>query len=447
MTTYNTIIIGGGPAGYHAALMLAKFDKTVALFEKHKVGGVCLHEGCIPTKTFLKNAKIYYEITKDNGQLYNHEVTMNNKSSVVNSLYKGLSNRIKHAGVILQYGEAKIVGKQNLLFEVALDGNTYYAEHVIVATGSRNKIPDISGLTEAIENNNAIFSTEFLDMSSISESITIIGGGVVGVEFATFLAEIGTDVTIIEGFGEILNETFDLEVIELIKNDLLNKGVKIITNALVEEIDANSVIYSVNGDYDEVSAEKIIVACGRIGNVEQLGLEMIGVKTNKNFIVVDEYCQTNIDGIYACGDINGCFMLAHIAYKEAEVAVNNIINNRMQMKYNAVPSVVFTNPEAASAGLTEQQCQTNNIRYYVKSCGMNYSSRFLIEAGSSQGICKLLFNEKDILIGGQIVGNGAAELIFPLADMIAQEEDIYSIQNKIYPHPSICEVIKEAVTL
>ena len=161
MTTYNTIIIGGGPAGYHAALMLAKFDKTVALFEKHKVGGVCLHEGCIPTKTFLKNAKIYYEITKDNGQLYNHEVTMNNKSSVVNSLYKGLSNRIKHAGVILQYGEAKIVGKQNLLFEVALDGNTYYAEHVIVATGSRNKIPDISGLTEAIENNNAISVQNF----------------------------------------------------------------------------------------------------------------------------------------------------------------------------------------------------------------------------------------------------------------------------------------------
>lgn len=431
---YDVIIIGGGPAGYRAALNLSKRNKRVLLIEKNKLGGTCLNEGCIPTKSILNSS---HESISFNELVFKRDED-------VKKLFRGLTYQIDNSGIDYINGEATIVAKNDNGVVVNTNDKEYCGENLIIATGSKQSVPNIDGLKDALDSGFAITNKELLSrQNDFPDKIAIIGGGVIGIEFATFLSNIGKKVTIFEYMPRLMNGLLDDDVETLLIDSLKKKGVNIVLNAKVQEID-NGIIYELNGEYNEFECDMVVLATGRVANVDGLGLDKIAISFQK-CILTDECCKTNILGVYACGDVNGRSMLAHVAYKEAEVAADNICGINSSINYDNIPSVVFSDPEVAISGLSERECQTRGIDYYIKKCSMNYSSMYSIKNPSQKGLCKLIFNKNDELIGAQLIGNGASELIFVLYDMIDRKETVDFIKNKIYPHPSIVEIIKETL--
>lgn len=440
--TYDVIIIGGGPAGYTAALELASRQKQVLLFEKNKLGGVCLHSGCIPTKSLLKSAEWHTE--SKNKNLFSIENAIQKKEKDIKALYTGLHNQLKNPYIHILYEPCVLTGKAEGKIQVKAFKD-YAAKAVILAAGSHNHILKLEGHNAGVLEKWILYSEDVFDYKNWGKNIVIIGGGTAGIEFATFLNAIGCHVTIIEMAAEILTGKIDNDICDILKQKLLEQGVDIIEGANICEFDDHLVIYEKNASYFEMECDQAIITCGREGNIDGIGIEKLGVELNGSFVKTDNKCMTNIDGIYACGDIIGKSMLAHTAYKEAEIAVKNICKETAEMSYYAIPSVIFSNPETASAGYTECAAKEHGIKYYVKRCPMSFSSRYMINERDRKGICKLIFNEQDVIIGGQIIGNGAAELICYVADMIQRRENIFDIKEKIYPHPSIVEILRETV--
>ena len=431
---YDVIIIGGGPAGYRAALTLAKKQKSVLLIEKNKLGGTCLNEGCIPTKSILFSSSQHMSFNQ----------IIEKRDGDINKLLKGLTFQVNHSGVECIYGTAIIQGKDGSNFIVSVDDKQYIGESLIIATGSRNKSPIIEGLDNSFKNGFAITSSEFLTRKeSFPDNIAIIGGGVIGLEFATFLSNLGKTVKVFEYTNHILNNCADDDVESLILSSLQKSNIEVLLHSDIQEID-EGIVYKYNGQYLEYDCDLVVVATGRAANIENLGLEKIAVKAEK-CIITNYNSQTNIPNVYACGDVNGKSMLAHVAYKEAEVAVDNICGINSSIDYDCIPSVVFANPEIAFVGLSEKECEKRNIKHYVKKCSMYYSSMYSIKNANQNGVCKMIFDSNDVLIGAQLIGNGSSELIFVLADMIERKETIDTIKNKVYPHPSIVEIVKETI--
>lgn len=439
MNHYETIILGGGSGGYCAALSLAEKGKNVAIVEKNKLGGACLHEGCIPTKSLLHSAK--YLQGKPDFSFINDK-----KNNDILKLYKGLSARIKRANVTVIEGLGKVVSQKNENI-IEVNGKYYTFDNLIIATGSSNKRLDIEGLDNAIKNGKAVYSDGFLRLDSIPNRVVIIGGGVIGIEFASYISMLGKEVTILEYQEQILKDILDEDVRNIYMKELNDRGVQIITDVHVQEIDDSNIVYKLNGDYNEYETDLIVLSCGRIANINDIGLSSIGIKMEQGFICVDSRCKTNIENIYACGDVIGKTMLAHAAYKEAEIVVANICGEADEMAYSSIPSVIYSNPEAATVGFGEDYCKKNNIPCYIKKTSMLYSSRYMIEYGECTGICKLIFRDTGELIGAQLIGNNSSEIIFSLGDMIASKFTEDEIKKKIYPHPSFVEIIKETINL
>lgn len=435
MKQFDTIVLGGGPAGYHAALLLKKKGIDVAVIEKKQIGGTCLHEGCIPTKSLLNSAK---HICGDPDV----DAIVRKKHSDVNKLYKGLKYQLQSNNIPIISGIGKIIDNEGSPL-VIVDNEEVYFRHLILATGSRNITVNIPGLAESVSNGKAVYSDGFLELETFPDNVAIIGGGVIGLEFASFLSMINRKVTVIEGRNEILNNMLDSDCVSLYREAFKNSGVNIVTGAMVEEIDDGNIVYKLNDDYVEQNFDLIIVACGRKANTEQIGLDVAGVKVENGFVSVNSHCQTNVPNIYACGDLIGKSMLAHAAYLEAEVIAADILGQEKTLSYDAVPNVIYSNPEVAFVGKSEAYCKANNISYYVKKESMLFSGRYLVEHGSFPGICKLIFSEEGILLGAQMIGNSSSETIFVLSDMIAKRTTNVEIVNKCYPHPSFVEIIKE----
>lgn len=439
MKKIDTVILGGGPAGYHAALLLKKNGVDVAVIEKKYIGGTCLHEGCIPTKSLLNSAKHI------NGQP-DVIAIMQKKHCDVNKLFKGLKYQFQKNNIPIINGLGKIIDKEGRLL-LSVDNEDIYFKHLILATGSHNIEVNIPGLFESLSSGKAVYSDGFLDLDIIPDNIAIIGGGVIGLEFASFLCMINRKVTVIEGKNEILNNMLDSDCCTLYREALEKSGVNVVTGAIIEEIDGGDITYKLKDDYIEANFDLVLIACGRKANTEQIGLEVAGIKLKNGFVSVNSNCQTNIPNVYACGDIIGKSMLAHSAYLEAEVIVADILGQQKVLLYDAVPNVIYSNPEVAYVGISEEYCKSNNIPYYVKKESMLFSGRYLVEHGSFPGICKMIFSEDGILIGAQMVGNSSSETIFTLSDMIANKTTNEEIVNKCYPHPSFVEIIKEVASL
>ena len=435
---YDVIVIGGGPGGYRAAMELGKHSKSVLLIEKANVGGVCLNEGCIPTKSLLNSSK--------NG-LAQCEC-QKKKTNDVKKLLSGLSYQFKRFGIAIVIGEAYIEGKRGDYFLVSADNVEYLCKKIIIATGSSNIIPPVPGLKEALDQGVAVDSTAFLkNLNEYPDNVVILGAGVIGIEFATILSNFGKKVVILEKTNNILGGRLGADSVNILSEALKKGNVLIKTGVNIEEIDGNTLIYqnTLSNTFDELSFDLIVIATGRKPNLKSYGLLNFGIDEDGHCLETNEKCETKIPGIYAVGDVNGKAMLAHAAFKESEVAVSNIIGSTESVNYQSMPYVVFSNPEVAFAGLSEKECQSMGLRYYAKKCSMSYSSMYSILNPNRQGLCKLLFDEKDIIIGAELVGNGCSEMIFVLADMIGRSETIDDIRRKIYPHPSLIEVIKEAV--
>ena len=382
---YDLIVIGAGPAGYLASERAAHAGLNVLCIEKANVGGVCLNEGCIPTKTLLYSAKLHdgvahgekYGVKTENLTI-DHKVVLARKNKVVKLLTCGIKSSLKTLGVTVVTGDARIIDKTDEEVRVSVGEDTFAAKNLLIATGSSPAIPPIPGLSDGLNAGFVLTNKEILALSEVPESLVVIGGGVIGLEMASYFNSVGSKVTIIEMLDHIAGEN-DKELTTILQKNYEKKGIKFILGARVSDIGASSVSYIVNDESHTVDCDKVLLSIGRRANTANLGLEDIGIETNRGAIITDEHMRTNVVNVYAAGDVNGKSMLAHTAYREAEVAVNTMLGISDEMSYVAVPGVIYTNPELASVGITEANAEAQKLNYKVVKLPMRFSGRYLAE--------------------------------------------------------------------
>ncbi len=448
--TYDLIIVGGGPAGYHAADLAGKAKLKTLLIEKNKIGGVCLNEGCIPSKTLLYSAKLYdnarhsnkYGVTAEN-VVFDHKTVLKRKDKVIKILATGIKKRLKNNDVEILAGSGQILAKKPAGFAIQVNDTSYLGKKLLLAPGSEPVIPPIPGLKEGLENSFVVTNREILNIPAIPSSLAIIGGGVIGLEMASYFNSVGSKVTIIEMLDHI-GGNIDLDIANLLQQDYQKKGITFLLNSRVMQINNNSITIAGPKGQDTIEAENVLLSVGRKAATAALGVENIGLNTERDFIITNELGQTNIPDVYAAGDINGKSMLAHTAYKEAEICISTILGKESVMNYQAIPAVIYTNPEVAGCGETETSAQEKGLEYKTISLSMRYSGRYIAENEGGNGICKLLIDKKNKrLLGAHLLGNYASEIIFGPALMIEKNMIIEDIQNLVFPHPTVSEIIKE----
>lgn len=443
---FQVAIIGGGPAGYTAAEAAGKAGLSVVLFEKKSLGGVCLNEGCIPTKTLLYSAKIFD--TARHASKYAVKVTdasfdlariIARKSKVVRKLVLGIKAKLTAAHVDMVQGEAYIEDAHH----VRCGEEVYECENLLLCTGSETFIPPIKGL-EFVDYNT---HREALSEKELPTSLAIVGGGVIGMEFASFFNSLGVDVTVVEMMDEILGG-MDKELAALLRADYAKRGVKFLLSTKVTEVSKDEgqiqVAYENAEGVGCVCAQKLLMSVGRRPVTKGFGLENLNLKlTERGKIQTNEYAETSVPGIYVCGDLNGVSMLAHTAVREAEVVINHILKIEDKMSYRAIPGVVYTNPEIAGVGASEEALKKNGVNYHVEQLSMAYSGRFVAENEGVNGVCKVLLGDDDRLLGVHLLGNPASELIVIAGMMIEDGKKLSDLKRYIFPHPTVGEIFRE----
>ena len=447
---FDLIIIGGGPAGYVAAERAGHKGLSVLLFEKKILGGVCLNEGCIPTKTMLYSAKMYdnalhgdkYGVYSDNIR-FDYAKIVARKNKVVRKLVAGVDAKMKLHKVTIVKGEAMIKGRSSDGIEVTCAGESYLGQNLLICTGSEAFVPPIPGLSEA--GGIVLTNREILELKEQPKSLIIIGGGVIGMEFASLYNSIGTKVTIVEMLPEILGNN-DFEISALLRDIYSKKGIEFQLNAKVIKIDGNKVVFEKDGKTEVVEGEKILVSVGRRAVTAGFGLENLNIELFKGGIKTDEKMCTNVPDVFAAGDVTGFSLLAHTASREAEVVVNNLTGGNDVMHYNAIPGVVYTNPEVAGVGETEASASAKGIDFRVAKLPMAYAGRFVAENEGGSGICKVLIGAKHgEVIGVHMLGNPASEMIYGACIAIEQEMTLTEMQRVVFPHPTVSEILKETL--
>ena len=444
-------IIGGGPAGYVAAERAGAKGLKVVLFEKRELGGVCLNEGCIPTKTLLYSAKIYDSaIHGDKYGVFAKDATfdfgkiVDRKTRVVRRLVAGVGAKMKAHGVQVVKGEAMIEGRSSEGIKISCNGEQFLAANLLICTGSEAFVPPIPGLKEA--GDIILTNREILALKEQPESLVIIGGGVIGMEFASFYNSLGTKVTVVEMLPEILNG-LDKELSAMLRGIYAKKGVEFNLSCKVTKIDGNVVTYvDAEGGEHNVSGDKILVSVGRRPVTTGFGLETLGVEMNRGGIKVDNKMRTNVPGVFAAGDVTGFSLLAHTASREGEAVVNNLTGREDSMRYDAIPGVVYTNPEISGVGLTEESAKEKGIAYKVATLPMAYAGRFVAENEGGNGVCKVIVGEKyGQVLGVHMLGNPSSEMIYGACMAIEAEMTIKELEEVVFPHPTVSEIFKETI--
>ncbi len=447
---YDLLIIGGGPAGYVAAEHAGHKGMKVALFEKKCMGGVCLNEGCIPTKTLLYSAKIYdsalgakkYGVTAE-GVSFDFGKIVARKNKIVRKLTAGIEGKMRVNGVTVVKGEAMIMGLSIHGVEVKCNEETYVGSNLLICTGSEAFLPPIEGLN--LDNEVVMTNREVLSLKEQPKSLVIIGGGVIGMEFASFYSSLGTEVTVIEMLPEILGG-LDTEISAMLRDVYAKRGVTFHLNAKVVKVDGTKVYFEKDGETICIDAEKILVSVGRRPVTKGFGLENLNVELAHGGIKVDEKMRTNVPNVFAAGDVTGFSLLAHTASREGDVVVNNLLGREDVMRYNAIPGVVYTNPEVASVGETEYSAHHKGIAYRVVKLPMAYAGRFVAENEDTTGICKVLLGERHgEVLGVHMLGNPCSEMIYGACMAIEQEMTLEEMQKVVFPHPTVSEIFKEVL--
>lgn len=448
---YQVAIIGGGPAGYTAAEAAGKAGLSVVLFEKRSLGGVCLNEGCIPTKTLLYSAKTYdgarhaakYAVQVPEVS-FDLPKIIARKQKVVRKLVLGVKGKLTAHGVNIVSGEATVIDKNR----VKCGEEVYECDNLLLCAGSETFIPPISG----IDTVPYWTHREALDNKELPASLAVIGGGVIGMEFASFFNSLGVQVTVIEMLDEILGG-MDRELSSLLRAEYAKRGIRFLLRTKVVSVSPGSEGEGVQVNYEDAEgvagslvAERLLMSVGRRPVTRGFGLENLDLeKTERGSIRVDDRMQTSVPGVYVCGDLTGFSLLAHTAVREAEVAIHAIIGKEDTMSYRAIPGVVYTNPEIAGVGETEESLQKKGIAYRAVKLPMAYSGRFVAENEGVNGVCKLLLAEDDTVLGAHVLGNPASEII-PLAGMaIELKLTAEAWKRMVFPHPTVGEIFKEAL--
>ena len=450
---FDVIVIGGGPGGYLAAERLGHRGKKVLVIEKQYMGGTCLNVGCIPTKTLLNSAKHYLH-AKEAGQFgvhtdnvsFNMTEMMSWKEQVVKTLRSGVTASVKKCGAQIIEGTGVIVAPGSV--KVAETGETFQAKAILVAAGSVPAMPPIPG---AKDNPAVVDSTGLLSVASLPQRLCVIGGGVIGVEFASLFGTLGSQVSVVEMVDEII-PPMDKDQAPLLRKALHNTTFHL--GCKVERLEGGTVHFTTkDGKQESVTADLVLMAVGRRSETQSWGGKEIGLDITPKGVNVDDRMRTNITGIWAAGDVNGRSMLAHSAYRMAEVAVNDICSyldgteNRDLMRYNAIPWVVYSIPEAAGVGMTQQEAESKGLAVKTASVPMLVSGRFIAENGTkATGTVKVVVDvQTDIILGVHILGPYASEMIWGAAALIENEMRVQDVKQMIFPHPTVCEAIREAI--
>jgi dihydrolipoyl dehydrogenase len=446
MEIYDLIVIGAGPGGYVAAERAGEQGKKVLLVEKEHMGGVCTNSGCIPTKSLLNSAKHYvhalegekYGVTCSN-VVFDLPAAMAWKQDTIETLRKGIQYLMKKSGVTVVSGTAEFMDTSH----VSVGDVVYEGKNILIATGSSTVVPPIKGVGSSI----VTTSREILEIDKMPKKLAIIGGGVIGVEFASFFSNAGAEVAIIEMMPEIV-PLMEPEFSKLLRREM--KKVTFKLGCRVYEITENGVNYTdAKGVNQTVEADAVLMSVGRKPNID--GLEKLktsqgfGLDFSKSGISVNEKMQTNLPNIYAVGDVTGKSLLAHSASRMGEVAVANMFGSGSIMRYDAIPWVVYTLPEAAGCGMTEEEAKQAGYKVVSASMQMRANGRFLAEWGKkASGLCKVIADsESGKILGIHLLGGAGSEMIFGAAAFIEAELRVQDVREIIFPHPTISEIIKD----
>ena len=453
MEIFDLIVLGGGPGGYLAAERAGHAGLKTMVIEKRAFGGVCLNEGCVPSKTFLNSAKVLdyanhasaYGVKVEGKNSVDQKAVVERKNGVVKMLVSGVEGQLKRNHVTMKKAEGFIEGKSDEGIIIKAGEEKFVAKRLIIATGSMPVVPPIPGLRENLETGLVMTNREVLDLTEIPEKLVVIGGGVIGLEMASYFSSVGSKVTVVEMLTKIAGPT-EAEISKILQKTLEKKGVEFKLGAKVTAVEKDGVVYEKDGKVEKVAADKVLCSIGRRAVTQGFGLENIGVNLDRGAIVTDDMMRTNVANVYAVGDVNGKIMLAHTAYREAEVAINNITGKKDRMRYNVIPSVIYTNPEVGSVGETEESAKAKGLDVKCVSIPLTYSGRYIAENTDLSGICKLVVNKKtNTLIGAHIIGSYSGEYIVSVSAMIDLEVDIENIKKLVFPHPTVCEIVREAI--
>jgi dihydrolipoamide dehydrogenase len=449
---HELIILGGGPAGYLAAERAGAAGLATALIEKNKIGGVCLNEGCIPSKTLLNSAKIY-EHAK-HGQVYGvhaEKVTLDQpaviqrKNKVVKKLVAGITATLKAGKVNIINGTGTILERADGVVRVAVGDQVVEGRRLLIATGSEALVPPIPGVKEGLLDGTVLTNREILDLQEIPQNLVVIGGGVIGLEMAGYFQTCGSQVTVIEMLDHIAGNA-DREISTALQQAFTKQGIRFHLNSQVTRVADGKVYFKNSNGEQAVAADRVLLSVGRRPVTRDIGLENIGVDVVRGRIVTDRQGLTNVPDVYAAGDVNGAWMLAHAAYREAEVVINTILGKKDIMRYQAMPSVIYTNPEMAFVGETEETCHEKQLNYRKVVLPMTFSGRYMAENDGGNGLIKLLVdNDRERILGCHLLGGYASEIILAAGFMVETEMKISDIKEFIFPHPTVGEIIREAI--
>jgi len=444
MSTIDLIVIGAGPAGYVSAERAAARGMKVLLVESRRLGGVCLNEGCIPSKTLLNSAKIYHYAmhseaygVRATGVEFDLTKVMARKTKVMDTLRNGIAGLMRKSKIEVVVGTAKLQAER----KVEINGQIYQAKNILISTGSSPAKPPIPGCGLP----GVLDSTGILNLEKLPKSVVIIGGGVIGCEFACFFGSVGVPVTVIEMLPEICPQ-MDKDITKNLRAELSKKNVTFHTGAKVLEITADTVRFEKEGKPESVARDIVLVSTGRMPNVNGLGLEELRLDFDQRGIKVDDRCATNVPGIWAAGDCTGKAWLAHTATRMGEVAVNNMSGRPDRYRSNAIPGVVYTVPEIATVGLGEDEAKKAGIPVKVGKMPMSASGRYLAEHAEERGQVKVILHaETGVLLGVHMIGGACSEMIWGAAALIEAEFRAKEIEEIVFPHPTVSELIRDTI--
>lgn len=452
MTTSDIIIIGSGPGGYKAALHAAKAGLSVVVVERDHPGGTCLNCGCIPTKTLVRNAEVAE--TLRHADTFGFEPSearvdfakvMERKQQVIEQLRAAVGSLMQSPGITFVKGEAKFADAHT----IDVDGALYTAKDIIIATGSSAKCPPVEG----IELDGVVTSTEMLEVSSVPRRLCIIGAGVIGMEFASVFSSLGSEVYVIEFLKECL-PVLDSDVAKRLRQTIAKRGVEFSMQSAVKSISRTTaedgtpqltVSYERKGKTLQAEADMVLVATGRKPNIEGLCLEAAGVEYSPRGIVTDDDFRTNVPGIYAIGDVNARCMLAHAATFQGIHAVNTILGKTDNIRFDIMPSAVFTMPEAASVGLSEDQCKAQGIECEVRKSFYRSNGKALA-MNETEGLLKLIVDttERKRILGCHAFGAHSSDMIQEVATLMNANAGLYELADIIHVHPTLSEILHSA---
>ena len=433
----DLLILGAGPGGYHTAAYAARHGLTVTIVEKADVGGTCLNQGCIPTKAFCHDAEAIEaarrvcgdDVQVDFAKIYER------KCAVVDKLREDVETLMSQPGITLVRGSGVFTGNKTVL----VGGDEYTADNLIIATGSRPRALSVDGT----ELPGVLDSTGLLALDTLPGSLCIIGAGVIGLEFASVFRSFGCEVTVVEYMKECL-PPYDSDISRRVRKAMEKRGVRFVMQAgvagIVQAEGKLQVNYVCKGKPGAAIADKVLVATGREANISGIGLETVGVVTDKGCIVVDDNMQTNVSGIYAVGDVNGRCMLAHAAIMQGMRCVNHILGRADNIRLDLMPSAVFTNPEAAAVGLTESQCKDAGMEYAVRKTPYRANGRAVADDADG-GLLKLITGNDGLIVGCHVCGSHAADIVQEVTALMSMGGTLDRLHDITHIHPTIAELL------